>query len=78
MGEMSPHFPVLMQVTNDERHDAALTIAELSGYNVTATGEVLEMVGLAARNSVQQLRPDGGDEYELSWFTPRVRPASSR
>jgi hypothetical protein len=78
MGEMSPQFPVLMQVSNDERHDAALTIAELSGYDAAATCQVLEMVGLAARDSVQRLRPDGGDEYELSWFTPRVRPASAQ
>lgn len=78
MGDIIPQFPVLMQVSNDQRHDAALTVAELSGYNATVTGEVLETIGLATRNTVQQLRPDGGDEYELSWFTPRVKRASAQ
>jgi hypothetical protein len=76
MGEILPQFPVLMQVSNDQRHDAALTLTELSDYNPSTAGELLLMVGLAARDEVGRLRPDGVDEFDLSWFTPRVRPAS--
>lgn len=61
-------------LSNDQRHDAALTIAEYADNDVVIARQLLVVVGLA-RAGISGTVADGDDEWGLSWFTPA--PAAS-
>lgn len=57
--------------SNDERHDAALTVAARYLGDPCTVGTLLQMLGLA-RRSPAGLVAEGQDEYEMPWFTPTL------
>jgi hypothetical protein len=70
--ELQPAHFLLAENTNDQRHDAALTVATYSYGDAEAAAEVLQVVGLAIKHPDGVLRSAGVDEYEMPWFTPAV------
>lgn len=74
MSELVPLPPTPLRLSNDERHDAALTVAERCGGDPELAGYYLSLLGLAGPAPTPQwkLASVGHDEYEIAWFTPRV------
>lgn len=71
MPELIPIIMLPADATNDQRHDAALYLAERYSDQIDELCLMLEMLGLAERDENEVLRPTGTDEYEISWFTKR-------
>lgn len=69
MSEMTSLPPSLVALHNDQRHDAALTVAEMSHGNTDLVAYYLVLLGLA-REVDRQFFSDGHDEYEMPWFIP--------
>lgn len=67
--------PSLVAISNDDRHDAALTVVERCNGNTDLIAYYLVLLGLA-REEGDGFVADGHDEFEIPWFTPRVRAAS--
>lgn len=74
--ELTPMIGQIVDVSNDQRHDAALTIAEHSDDMPETAAYFLTLVGLAREDVDGAFRCEGTDEFEMSWFTPRVKEAS--
>jgi hypothetical protein len=68
--ELHPANFLLVDNSNDQCHDAALTVVEHSHGQREVAVELLQMVGLVGLDEDGALRPIGVDAYELSWFTP--------
>lgn len=74
--ELLPAFLATIETTNDQRHDAALTIVERTN-GALELADILLLVGLAEVGEDGRLRAAGVDEWEMSWFTPAAsRPAA--
>jgi hypothetical protein len=70
VSEIYPVSTGQIRLSNDQCHDAAITIAEYCDYLPETTAYYLDVIGLADRDEYGVLHSVGTDEYEIPWFTP--------